>query len=383
MFVEIIKGVYQTFNFRLKLAFFKFFSSEVNDTEIVRQKLRKKTFFWNTNQPIKVIALFSISNWEYQLCDALSAIGKVHHISWPHIHQFYQSKEYWIKGREKLNDYVKKEFDRYYDIESNIIVFMYVSDFTIKRETIKYFSKSNTVVINFCWDDILYFKKLVKRQLVGIYNLSKEVDFNLTLSPEAIPIYHYYKSPVYFWNSMLAEENVDFNLPQINQEENDSSFYVLFIGSNYGWRKNFIRRLEQKGITVKCFGSGWPNGSLSNELMMTEIRRAPLTLGFANVGYTKNITTIKGRDFEVPAFGGLYLTQQSLGILKYYEPEKEVFLYQNFSDCYDQIMKIKNNKKLSDTVRLAGYRKALTYCTWQGRGRFLNKLLGEILFKLH
>jgi spore maturation protein CgeB len=117
--------------------------------------------------------------------------------------------------------------------------------------------------------------------------------------------------------------------------------------------------------------------------MITEIRKAPLTLGFANVGYTKNITTIKGRDFEVPAFGGLYLTQQSTGILKYYEPDKEVFLYRNFSDCYNQILKIKNNKKLSDAVRLAGYRKALTYCTWRGRGRFLNKLLDDIFFKLY
>jgi hypothetical protein len=357
------------------LLFYQVFSKRTDNLLLAKAKLAVRNFQWKNNRPIKVVGVFSVNNWESVFNEALGELGSYIHITWPHIHDFFAKKSDWVFRRQELNQYIQDEFQKHYVEEENIIVFIYSSDFIITQETIAFMKRQNAMVISFCWDDLLYFKGKVNGQLVGINCLSRFVDLNFTFSPEVIPRYNFYHSPCFFWEGVPLLGTFPVSLPDHTRSE--SEFYVLFIGSRYGWRASFLEQLQKKGLQIKCYGKGWENGSLDSSQMKIEIRNAPLTIGFAGVGYTQSITTIKGRDFEVPSYGGLYLTQHSRGLEKIYDIGKEVLCYSDLDDCFNKICIVRDNVKLADSIRIAGYQKAIQTCTWTSRMKYLHYLINH------
>jgi hypothetical protein len=370
--IVLLKSIYQTFNVKLNLYLSLFLFKSKTNSEIIKKKLLKRNFDWNVNGKTKVFAIFSINNWEEVLKDELSLFGEVHHFTWQNISEFFDTKYDWEIYMKLLNQRLISEFDEFYDSSDKIIIFLYASDFTIFQSTLDYIKRKNTFLISFCWDDLLYFKGKVNGQPIGVKKMCQVVDLNLTMSPEAIPQYKLYNSACYFWDSIeLKNNNCQLNEIKI------SDFYVLFIGSKYGRRSKFIEDLRKQGVDVICYGNGWENPQLEYFQMIHEIRKAPLTLGFSNVGYTSNITTIKGRDFEVPFFGGLYLTQFSKGLRLYYDDD-EVLTYENFNECLSKIRYFQNNQKLANIIRKKGYIKAQNKASWASRFKYLDCLISEI-----
>lgn len=376
MTLIFLKGVYQSLQIRLPLFFYKLVGYSKSQVYLTKEKLAAKKFEWQKKGKIKVFTIFSISNWESVFLDPLSDFGVVHHFSWPNQKIFFSNKYEWYEYHTKVNKDLTTEFDHFYSQTCNILVFIYASDFSISEATMRYLNRPNVLIVSFCWDDLLYFKGKVKGQPVGISKLSKMVDINLTMSPEAIPRYNFYGSPCFFWSAVPL---YDIASDEVHQVASDSSFYVLFVGSKYGWRADFIGKLVKAGIDVHCYGAGWDNGPLSQEEMKLAIQKAPVTLGFANIGYTKKCTTIKGRDFEVPLYGGLYLTQYSEGLSRYYQPGKEVLTYRNFSECLKQLYIIKHNREITNAIRIAGHQKAVVYGSWQSRFAYLRQLINQII----
>ena len=158
MLLYRLKGFYQYVSIKFSLFSAKLLSPAIDDVELVKKNLVKRNFKWQGGRKTNVIAIFSISNWENKLLEALEILGPVSHITWDHIHEFYDSKHDWSIEKKKLNDYVRLKFDELYQEDNNIFVFTYVSDFIIDVETIQYFKKRNVLIANFCWDDLLYFK---------------------------------------------------------------------------------------------------------------------------------------------------------------------------------------------------------------------------------
>jgi len=370
-----LKGTYQSIQVKSILFLCKIKASSIDNVALVRNKLLKRGVKWNKERPTKVIAVFSINNWEKVLIEHLNSIGPVYHICWPHINDFFDTSSEWLKKRKRINSHIQSEFEKHYESDKNIVVFFYTSDFIISSDTLNSMKKSNVIMVSFCWDDLLYFKGNVRGQLVGVQQMSREVDFNLTLSPEAIPRYNIAGSACFFWEGIPVPNASAELLPKKDSHQGDNDFYVLFIGTRYGWRSDFIGGLKKKGINVKCYGKGWENGTISDDQMQDEIFKAPVVLGFANVGYTKDITTIKGRDFEVPAFGGLYLTQFSEGIKLVYQPDFEILCYRDFEECFQKICFVRDNYAQAASIRLAGYRKAIQTATWSSRMLYLRKLI--------
>lgn len=372
--IFLFKTLYQTFLVKITLNFYRVFTPKTDQILLAKKRLQRRNFELIDLAPTKVLAIFSINNWEKQLLEPLKLLGEVHHFSWPNIKNFFSSRSEWEIKYNKINFDLKSTYDSLYDKKTNFIIFLYASDFIISQNTMKHFQNSNTLIISFCWDDLLYFKGKVKGQPVGVRKLSSEADINLTFSPEAIPQYNYFKSPCFFWssipNSASRIQSLYYNI--------NTKFYVLFIGSKYGHREVFINKLINIGIPVKCFGSGWHNGTISEAQMQDEISKAPVTLGFSNIGYTRNITTIKGRDFEVPFHGGLYLTQFSKGLELYYKPGKEILTYCSLETCMSQIIWIQQNPQTAYKIRLNGYLKAIVNCTWQARMEYLKQIIFDV-----
>lgn len=374
--ILFLKGVYQSLQIQLPILFYRFAGSQKNQVELVKHKLPTKKFTWHTTRKTKVFAIFSVSNWETVFLDSLSEFGETHHFSWPNAKEFFPDKEKWNTYYQKVNTDLVRDFDQFYEEDTNLLIFIYASDFSISEASMRHMNRPNVLLVSFCWDDLLYFKGKVKGQPVGISKLSEMADINLTMSPEAIPRYNFYNSPCFFWSSLPINNKIPKQLLQVAV---DATFYVLFVGSKYGWRAHFINKLRKAGFVVQCFGAGWENGQLTYDEMKLAIQKAPVTLGFANIGYTKNCTTIKGRDFEVPLYGGLYLTQYSKGLARYYEPGKDLLTYRNFSDCIRQLNKIKSNREKADAIRIAGYQKAMVYGSWKSRFAYLKELINQVI----
>ena len=69
------------------------------------------------------------------------------------------------------------------------------------------------------------------------------------------------------------------------------------------------KSLKKAGIDIAAFGKGWPGGTLSDREMVELYSRSRINLGFSGIGSSRRLCHLKGRDFEVPMSGGLYLTQ--------------------------------------------------------------------------
>jgi len=378
-FLFFLKTIYQTFIIKITLFYYKSCNSNNDQISLAKDRLNNRNFIWKEGAPIKVFAIFSINNWESQLLEPLNLIGEVHHFSWPNIDDFFVDKSEWEKAHLKINENIITEYNKLIKDNVNLIVFLYTSDFIVSKSTIAHFQNRNTFIISFCWDDILYFKGVVKGQPVGVSELSKGADINLTFSPEAIPRYNFFKSPCFFWQS-IPQKNDSKSLFNFQITNN---FYVLFIGSKYGNREVFVNKLIENGIPMKCYGKGWPNGGISEEQMEKEIQLAPLTLGFSNVGYTRNITTIKGRDFEVPLLGGLYLTQYSKGLEMYYDLSDEILTYTNLNDCISKIKFLQKYPYEAFKIRKAGWVKANKVSKWDSRIAFLQNLIDRIVYPIN
>ncbi len=378
--LSFLKGIYQTFFVRAPLWYCRLVVAKKNQLTLVQKRLSGKKYRYNPNSGTKIFLVYSVINWEKNFTEQWNKRGECKLFTWPDLKSYFPDRKSWRVYHNRLNNDLVSSFDEFYDPVSNFIIFFYTADLFISDKTLSYInSHRNTLLISFCWDDLLYFKDKVKGQPLGISRLSQYTDINLTMSPETIVRYNRRDSPCFFWESMPLINAVIPELPVPKYDE----FYVLFIGSKYGWRRHFIERLQKKGVPVRCYGSGWANGHLTDEAMKEAIQKAPVTLGFANAGYTKTVTTIKGRDFEVPLFGGLYLTQYSPGIAKYYSIGQEVLTYSNFTDCLQMINAVKNNRDWAFAVRKKGFERAHRFATWDSRFLFLDNLLNTARANSH
>ena len=139
------------------------------------------------------------------------------------------------------------------------------------------------------------------------------------------------------------------------------------MGQCYGNRPEIIRKLNNCGIRVEAYGYGWPNGPLSTEEMVKMYSRSKINLGFGGVvGYT-NTYCLKGRDFEIPMSGGLYLTEHNPELERCYELGKEIATYTDLDDLVMKIRYFLSNHKKADSIRNKGMQRSLSEHTWELR----------------
>ena len=159
------------------------------------------------------------------------------------------------------------------------------------------------------------------------------------------------------------------------------NYDVSFVGAKYGWRPRFIRTLHKMGVDVECFGNGWDNGPLLDEDMIKLYSRSRINLGFAGVGHSRRLMCLKGRDFEIPMAGGLYLTQDNPELSLVYDIGKEIMTYKDEKDCADKIKQLISNPDKADMIRKAGRNRALNNHSWEKRFERVFDIAGLIAAK--
>jgi spore maturation protein CgeB len=166
----------------------------------------------------------------------------------------------------------------------------------------------------------------------------------------------------------------------------DYQYAVSFVGGHNAYRAWFISRLERAGITVDCFGAGWPRGRVGFAEMEQIFRKSRINLNISNsvnhdirfvLGGVRNLKNylrspkqaeqVKARNFEIPVAGGFQLTNYVPGIERHFLIGSEIAVYTTPEDCIDQIRYYLANEGIRTDVVARSHDRARTEHTYEQR----------------
>lgn len=251
------------------------------------------------------------------------------------------------------------------------VVFAYGSYFDFEPDTFRAMSAAGVPVVDLCLDDKHIFLPKGLPWPNGQKPLIGAVDVHLTNSLEVVRWYMGEGVPAYF-----MPQGVD---PRIFRPMNvEKTLDVCFIGQRYGMRGRLVDALRAAGLNVMCFGGGWGTRSISDAEKVEMYSRARVNLGIGGTGVSDRMTCIKGRDFEVPSAGGLYLTTYNPELTAVYDIGREVLCYFNELDCVEILRYYLERPDEAASIAAAGRARCLRDHTWEVRFRTLFEWMGII-----
>lgn len=334
--------------------------ADIHAAIVERLKARNVVVSGRPKGKIHVFLAYSRNNWEAVLEAALKPFGRLTVYEWKS-RGYNDSSPDWVLNRDAmnadmLNEYLRADAERKVDV-----VVGYLTGYNTAPAVLEKMGERGAVVINFCWDDKLHFRDFtLGGRYAGPSILAKSVDLNLTCAPDSVIKYRIEGGLGMFWPEAAQPDiHKPYDVPFVHD--------VSFVGQKYGWRPDFIRNLRNLGIKVACFGNGWENGPLTDEGMVKLYSSSRINLGFAGIGFSKKLMGLKGRDFEVPMSGGLYLTQHNPELASVYKIGEEILTYRDEQDCAKTIKAILSDPARAEQIRLAGRARALRDHTWEKR----------------
>lgn len=153
----------------------------------------------------------------------------------------------------------------------------------------------------------------------------------------------------------------------------DCRWDVTFVGSAHGNRRERIRALAARGVAVRCFGYGWPEGPVREEAKREIIRTSRISLNFSNTSLSweafppRRINQIKARIFEVPGCGGLLLTEVAPGLATHYALGEEIGVFESDAELVDRISGLLADPDERDRIARAGYARTVSEQTYERR----------------
>ncbi len=149
---------------------------------------------------------------------------------------------------------------------------------------------------------------------------------------------------------------------------------VSFIGSAYGSRPARLATLRAAGIVVECFGHGWPGGPVAAGRIPEIVRDSVLSLNFSEAGSGSGLQ-IKARMFEVPAAGGMLLTEAAPHLEDYFVPGAEIAQFHDEVQLLAQARQLLADPARRDAIAQAGHARVAREHTY---GQRLRKLLDQL-----
>lgn len=143
---------------------------------------------------------------------------------------------------------------------------------------------------------------------------------------------------------------------------------VSFIGSDYGFRRTVARDLRRCGIPLHTFGRGWESGPVTARQQIEIINRSQINIGMGGIGYSEELTNVKGRDFEIPATGGgMYLTTFNPDLAQHFVIGREIVCYRNREELVELIRCYLAHPDEARAIAEAGRERCLREHRWLHR----------------
>jgi spore maturation protein CgeB len=262
--------------------------------------------------------------------------------------------------RPRLHKELLGEFSRAHSARPVDLVFAYGSHLDFEPDTFKRIRASGVPVALLCLDDKHIFREKNYGYPNGQEPLIGAADVHITNSLECVRWYMAHGVAGYFMPQGIDPEM--FKPVQITKDLD-----VSFIGQRYGGRGRLVDALRACGIRVACFGAGWETPSISDAEKIELYSRSRVNLGLGGTGLSNRITCIKGRDFEVPACGGLYLTTYNYELASMFDIGKEILCYYNEIDCAEIIRYYLERPHQAAAIGQAARQRCLKDHTWEKR----------------
>ena len=321
---------------------------------------------------LRIFAAFSQNNWEdYNLQPALEAFGEVIRYDWNPRYDQYDPQWHW-NGKQKMNIELLDAVHKTHGENPIDLFFGYLSGRLIFPAPIRTITMMGIPTLNISLDDkTKFFGELEPTGFTGMADIAGAFSLCWTTDKEALRHYTAVGAPAVY---MPPGANPFIFHPFEQQRDID----VCFVGQNYGQRPHIISKLREQGIHVHTFGSGWESGELPIDEMVKLFSRSKITLGIGTVGDASDILCIKGRDFEVPMSGGLYLTRYNPDLEEFFEIGKEILCYDNMDDLIEKIRYFLSNPNEGEAIRTAGLQRSLRDHTWVQRFHTAFQAMGMI-----
>lgn len=319
---------------------------------------------------LRILALFHHYNWEKEaLLPPLRQFGTVRHYDWADEFN-HQSKGWHGKPKQAMNEDLLAKVTAWVKGEGVDVIFSYLSGEVVLPETVRAMAALGVPMVNLALNDKEAFVGAKRGgQVIGARDICQHFDICWTSTEDALEKYCVEgATPLYLPEG--ADASVHRPYPV------DRSIDVSFVGQCYGNRPQIIARLQAAGIGVEAYGYGWPNGPLATDEMVRMYSRSKINLGFGGVDGLDETYCLKGRDFEIPMSGGLYLTEYHPELERCFRLGEEIVTYRNFEEMVAMINDLLANPAKADAIRQCGYRRALAEHTWETRFDKVFRLLG-------
>ncbi len=322
---------------------------------------------------LHILAIYHSYNWEGpSLGLSLAAFGEVRHLDWrdPDLAGGRQPGDTgWMEAMNEglLCAAHASAEDRPFDV-----VFTYLSGEQVKPKTAEKLRSLGAPMANLALNDKETFVgKIRSGHAAGARDICRYFDLSWTSTIDALEKYVVESAtPIYL------PEGAN---PDIHRPYNEDKVYdVSFVGQCYGNRPEIIGKLRAAGVHAETFGPGWPSGPLTMEEMVRTWSRSRINLGFGGVLGHKETYCLKGRDFEVPMSGGLYLTEHHEELVPFYDVGREIVTYSGFDDLLGKIRWLLSDPDQAEMIRRAGRTRALREHTWEMRFDRVFRILGVL-----
>ena len=325
-----------------------------------------------TKGDLRILAVYHHYNWEDEsLKPALEAFGRVDRYDWGD--RFGWGGAAWFpKGKTEMNRDLLAWVDKKMAGDPADMIFCYLSGENVYPETVAKIASYGALTVNmFLNDKESFVGKSIGGQAAGSRDICRHFHLCWTSTEDAVKKYCVEGAlPLY----MPEGANPGIHRPYPAPRDID----VSFIGQCYGERPGVIAALDRAGIQVEAFGYGWPNGPLPVEDMVKMYSRSRINLGFGGVDGRNDTFCLKGRDFEIPMSGGLYLTHYHPELESAYKIGEEIATYTNTEDLIDKIQYLLAHPEKRQAIRKSGYERARTDHTWELRFEKIFRLAGLI-----
>ena len=157
------------------------------------------------------------------------------------------------------------------------------------------------------------------------------------------------------------------------------AYDVGFLGACYGRRQEYVAALRGAGLSVVTGGHGWPDGKCVSLNQMGEfLASARVILGMGGMGYSDRLTTLKGRDFEVPGAAGAYLTTFNPELADWFDIGREICCYHSQIDMVDLAVRLVRDSEALEDLKGRAYVRSMREHRWIHRFEFLLRELGVL-----
>ena len=321
---------------------------------------------------LNILAIYHNYNWENEsLKPSLEKFGQVRRYDWFENYN-HQRKDWYKSIKAKMNENLVNQVKQWIRDDSTDVIFTYLSGELIFPKAMQELGSLGVPIINLALNDKESFIGKTKNgQPIGMKNICRYFDLCWTSTEDALEKYCVEGAlPIYLPEGANPEIHKPYDV--------ERSIDVSFVGQCYGNRPAIIQALKDHGIHVEAFGYGWPNGPLPTKDMICMYSKSKINLGFGGVAGHQDTFCLKGRDFEIPMSGGLYLTEYSPELERVFKIEKEILTYRTFDELVKKIQYLLDHPDKAEDIRKAGHRRAISEHTWEMRFEKIFTLMGLI-----